>query len=55
MIILRNKIEIPSDEEKFVFSEIQIAKILNALRQIEKGEYLTSDAANDEIEAWLKK
>jgi hypothetical protein len=55
MIILQNNIEIPSDEEKFVFSEVQIAKILNALHQIEMGEYLTSEAANDEIEAWLKK
>lgn len=48
-------IEIPSDEEKFVFSEVQTAKIMNALHQIDKGEYLTSDAANEEIEAWLKK
>ena len=48
-------IEIPTEEEKFVFSDVQTAKIMNALSQIENGEYLTSDEANGEIEEWLKK
>jgi len=43
-------IEIPTEEEKFVFSEVQTAKIINAITQIENGEYLTSDVANKEIE-----
>ncbi|MBK9257128.1 MAG: hypothetical protein IPM42_16750 [Saprospiraceae bacterium] len=48
-------IEIPTEEEKFVFSEVETVKIMNALTQIENGEYLTSDEANKEIEEWLKK
>jgi len=48
-------IEIPTDEEDFVFSEVQTVKVLHGLKQIDKGEYLTSDAANEEIEEWLKK
>lgn len=48
-------IEIPMEEEEFVFSDIQIAKIKNALNQIENSEYLTSDEANKEIEEWLNK
>ena len=48
-------IEIPIDEEKFIFSDMQKAKIMNSLKEIESGKYLTSDDANNEIEEWLKK
>ncbi len=47
-------IEIQNDEEKFVFSESQTSKIMNAIKEIENGDYLTSNDANIEIEQWLR-
>lgn len=48
-------IELPIEEEQFVFSDMQKAKIKNALNQIDKGEYLTAEEANNVIDHWLNK
>lgn len=48
-------IELPIEEEQFVFSDMQKAKIKNALNQIDKGEYLTAEEANNVIDQWLNK
>lgn len=48
-------ISIPDQEERYIFSKEQTDKIMFALEQIEKGEYLSAEEANNEIEQWLKK
>jgi hypothetical protein len=43
------------DSETYTFSEEQELAVSEAREQIKKGEVLTEDQANVEIDQWLKK
>ena len=49
-------LELESEEiEIYNLSKKQIEAIKEATEQIHRGEYLTNDQANKEIDEWLKK
>lgn len=53
---IKRLIEIQSEDSKiYHLSEEQKSAVAEAQVQIKRGEYLSDDAANNEIEEWLKK
>ena len=41
------------EEDVYILSDIQKAKINQSLRQIENGEFITHEDLNKEIDKWL--